>query len=404
MALATQCPHCRTTFRVAQDQLKLRAGLVRCGHCKEIFNGIEHLLPPTGKVQAAPRPVPNAATATAESTAFPQPVPASEADLRHPPVEHDARRGIRHDSAAAASAARGPEAPQPQPEVAQAEQAESPAPQPAPVSATTHEPVAPPEPTPDPLQRMTLVDFTQELPDDLETYPPTAAFSHAEAVAADEPDELEKAIKDLQSKPWRRAKKAARRTKTRRSDKDMLDDEDMGEDEPGFLRHGRRKQRFSRSMRLVFGIGSLLLLLAALLQGTYLFRNQIAASFPQFKLALVRLCDLADCHVDLPAQIASVSIESSELQTLASAKDRFVLNTLLRNYSGSAQEWPYIELTLNDGNEKPLLRRVFKPADYLANPLEVRAGFPAGSERPVKINFALSQVQASGYRVYLFYP
>ncbi|HVL76980.1 MAG TPA: MJ0042-type zinc finger domain-containing protein, partial [Noviherbaspirillum sp.] len=46
MALATQCPHCRTTFRVAHDQLKLRAGLVRCGACKQIFNGIENLRPP----------------------------------------------------------------------------------------------------------------------------------------------------------------------------------------------------------------------------------------------------------------------------------------------------------------------------------------------------------------------
>src|SRR5690606_23671559 len=57
MALATKCPHCQTTFRVAHDQLKLRAGLVRCGHCKEIFNGIEHLLPPEkpgAKTEAAP--------------------------------------------------------------------------------------------------------------------------------------------------------------------------------------------------------------------------------------------------------------------------------------------------------------------------------------------------------------
>ena len=28
MVLATRCPHCRTTFRVVQDQLKLRGGLV----------------------------------------------------------------------------------------------------------------------------------------------------------------------------------------------------------------------------------------------------------------------------------------------------------------------------------------------------------------------------------------
>ena len=46
MALATRCPHCQTTFRVANDQLKLRAGLVRCGSCREVFNGIEHLVRP----------------------------------------------------------------------------------------------------------------------------------------------------------------------------------------------------------------------------------------------------------------------------------------------------------------------------------------------------------------------
>jgi hypothetical protein len=157
-------------------------------------------------------------------------------------------------------------------------------------------------------------------------------------------------------------------------------------------------------MRIIYGAGSALLLIAAVLQGAYAFRNQIAGSFPQTKPVLTQFCVLAGCRIDLPAQIASVSIESSELQTLASAKNKFVLTTLLRNYSGTAQEWPYIELTLNDANEKPLLRRVFKPAEYLPNRNEALSGFPAASERTIKINFALSQIQASGYRVYLFYP
>lgn len=43
MSLATKCPHCRTTFKVAKDQLKLQNGLVRCGICQKIFNGNEQL-------------------------------------------------------------------------------------------------------------------------------------------------------------------------------------------------------------------------------------------------------------------------------------------------------------------------------------------------------------------------
>ena len=39
MALATQCPHCGTTSRVAADQLKLRGGIVRCGACQGVFDG-----------------------------------------------------------------------------------------------------------------------------------------------------------------------------------------------------------------------------------------------------------------------------------------------------------------------------------------------------------------------------
>lgn len=43
MALATRCPACQTTFRVVADQLKLRQGLVRCGQCRHVFNGIEQM-------------------------------------------------------------------------------------------------------------------------------------------------------------------------------------------------------------------------------------------------------------------------------------------------------------------------------------------------------------------------
>ncbi|CAN5135536.1 DUF3426 domain-containing protein [soil metagenome] len=43
MTLATRCPSCGTTFRVVSDQLKLRKGLVKCGRCLTVFNGVEKL-------------------------------------------------------------------------------------------------------------------------------------------------------------------------------------------------------------------------------------------------------------------------------------------------------------------------------------------------------------------------
>ena len=59
MMLITRCPYCQTTFRVVQDQLKIYNGVVRCGACQQIFNGVEQLIeqpaamPPTPE-QAKP--------------------------------------------------------------------------------------------------------------------------------------------------------------------------------------------------------------------------------------------------------------------------------------------------------------------------------------------------------------
>ena len=58
--------------------MKLRAGLVRCGYCKEIFNGIENLLPSEGAAMPA-APATTKAVATPQTPATPV-VPHSEAD------------------------------------------------------------------------------------------------------------------------------------------------------------------------------------------------------------------------------------------------------------------------------------------------------------------------------------
>jgi predicted Zn finger-like uncharacterized protein len=74
MALATKCPHCNTTFRVAHDQLKLRGGIVRCGACNEVFDGNAALLEPVAK----PQPTSLPATPTPTPLPLPEPTPFDE--------------------------------------------------------------------------------------------------------------------------------------------------------------------------------------------------------------------------------------------------------------------------------------------------------------------------------------
>ena len=46
----TRCPGCHTVFRVTPQQLAMREGQVRCGHCKTVFDGIAE------QISLAPQP------------------------------------------------------------------------------------------------------------------------------------------------------------------------------------------------------------------------------------------------------------------------------------------------------------------------------------------------------------
>jgi len=61
--MKTRCPACQTTFRVTPDQLKARAGNVRCGQCQTVFNALDNLLDEVGLAF----PASPASTITADS-------------------------------------------------------------------------------------------------------------------------------------------------------------------------------------------------------------------------------------------------------------------------------------------------------------------------------------------------
>lgn len=371
MALATQCPHCHTTFRVAHDQLKLRAGLVRCGSCKQIFNGIENLLRPeelaAAPPSAVPKPQPAAPAPEPEPTIAPVQAPVSGAQSvaedAYSPVQPAQEPGIEERPASF-----------------------------APTSALERDIPVSAENT-DPLLRMTLVNVDEESHQ-------SADNVGTEAPAPQEPDRLEQTLDDLQQRPWRKEPSLSSDAEV-----DALDQvEAAGYEEPAFVRQARRRQRIGRVLRVFMVVCSLLLLLSLLAQAAYVFRDQIAVRFPQARPALVQACAYLDCQVGLPAQIESVSLESSELQALSASDNTFTLTMLLRNHGATAQAWPHIELTLNDANEKAIARRVFMPRDYLPPQQDFSQGFAPGSEQPIKLFFEFSKLKASGYRVYLFYP
>lgn len=387
MALATQCPHCHTTFRVAHDQLKLRAGLVRCGSCQQIFNGIENLLrlEESAPVSSPPLPISedritspagSSDTATAEP-----PSPAEdqdqEVDFYLPPDESDPPEHPvleQPDTKPEETAAEPTDADEDDKLEAGGEDKEG---------QTQDEDQAPAAPHISTPEDSPLPDAgTQDTADAVVAFPLSPDDS-----AEDAPPQPSR---NVDHDPLGFAQ-------------DDRNDEEDADDEPSFVRQGRRRQRLGRTVRAVMLTCSVLLLLGLLGQAAYVFRDQLAARLPQVKPLLLQACAYLDCQVGLPATIDALTVESSEL-TLGPGSATLVLTVLLRNESTVAQTWPHLELTLNDASEKPLVRRVFAPAEYLPPDISPRLGFPAHSEQPVRLFLELEGTEASGYRVYLFHP
>jgi hypothetical protein len=187
-------------------------------------------------------------------------------------------------------------------------------------------------------------------------------------------------------------------------DADAADDPEHDPEQPAFVLAAQRRQRRARLRRILMMAASVILVFAGLGQGIYLERNRIALAAPALKPLLVAACQPLRCTVGLQRRIDQLSIESNELQAATPDQPALTLSLLLRNRADTALAWPDIELTLNDDDEKALIRRVFAPAEYPPADQAVEAGMAGNTEQPVKLTFTLTQAVASGYRVYLFYP
>jgi len=329
--MITHCPSCHTHFRVHAEQLAARAGQVRCGKCKRVFDALEHLIEENAALRsagsdslhaaqgldaAAVQPAPEAAAATADERAreVQAPVTLETADSTAASPAMDDTAGAVVESPAAAEI--------------EFEQLEAPEPE-------FHTPERfGPEPAISALERA-----------------PTAAASPTSAF------EFGPALKPDSAKPAR---------------------------------------------RWLWLSGALLLLLALLAQVAYHYRSALILLLPEAKPYALALCASLGCDLPLPRRIELLSIEASDLQADTTNPSVMVLSATLKNRAIFSQQHPALELTLTDAQDQPIVRRVLAPQDYLGK--AANAEFSANSEIALKVFIEGSQIKATGYRLYLFYP
>ena len=141
-----------------------------------------------------------------------------------------------------------------------------------------------------------------------------------------------------------------------------------------------------------------------LAQAAYHYRIAITLLFPETKPYAVALCVTVGCELPLPRRIELMSIEASDLQADTTNPNVMVLSATLKNRAIFNQQHPLLELTLTDAQDQPVVRRVLAPQDYLGKAVNTQTGFAANTETAIKVFIEGSQVKATGYRLYLFYP
>ena len=155
--------------------------------------------------------------------------------------------------------------------------------------------------------------------------------------------------------------------------------------------------------RWLWALGSFILLLIAAGQSVYFLRNTIAIYYPNLKPHLLQACQHLNCSIDLPQQIEWIIIDDSDMQEDLEHVGVMHLSSSLFNKAGFVQAYPNVELTLTDTNDVAVLRRIFKPAEYLPPNTDISAGLSAGKEIKVKLAITTQDISVAGYRLYVTY-
>lgn len=366
---ATRCPHCHTPFRVTQAQLEQRGGKVRCGVCRETFDGIDQLFDFGGKFAALAVAMP----ATAAAPAAPTAKSAGQA-----PATNPAERMALLDLGPSADPAGAP-----------------------PASAMQAE-----------LDALSLAIADLQAKPWSETPPPALA---ATELQAHEPDE-DRARDDDDDNA-----RQADHDDLRFADRDHFPQaiEEEHEREPTFVQSARRRSRGRRLWKILLWIAIPLLTLALAAQLVYYFRSEIAARSPQAARQLRALCAELGCTVRLPMRLDQLSLAASQLDaspmsppttdadgslsaSTAANATRLTLVALLRNQGDTVQAWPSIDLQLKGADGKVFVRKAFLPAQYLRAE-EIPTGMRAHSETEIRIPFELAGEAPAGFELTLFY-
>jgi predicted Zn finger-like uncharacterized protein len=182
---------------------------------------------------------------------------------------------------------------------------------------------------------------------------------------------------------------------------------------PGFVKQAQREQRWrSPWMRLGLGLASLVLLVSLAVQFALHGKDRIATQWPHTKPWLVKLCQHAGCQIMPYKHIEAIAIDASSFNRinknnaqLEATTQSYLLAVTLKNTGTLPVALPHVELSLQDQQDQPILRRVLSPADLGSSLIALAPAQDMAGRLTLQIDtLQLAGSRIQGYRVFAFYP
>nr|WKF57338.1 hypothetical protein HUO10_001817 [Paraburkholderia busanensis] len=455
MLLATRCPFCETVFRLQPAQLALRRGLVRCGHCHEVFDASSSLFDvPEGGDFSTAKPVEAAAAiealsgVRAQSPDFsaeawdpwaPAPDAAIDNRLLHnadnvplaPAAAHAGVAVTPHHASEAGSAAATTGTPlsDEHPHDQDHENESALADAPLEPFAYRSEPAAEEAPrvwhkterSADPSFDEPVLPESASLhgmPDNEPRFGATAFGAEAElgAAAGAQAYATEDATTSRHSYSASAGANATSAHATADDPTAFSPASVASSGEPFSVQPVNdgvdpfpvvRETRPAEPRRLGWLIGgvvvAVLLVLALLAQLAWWQRETVLVYFPSTQTLYAKACAKLGCIVTPPHDIDGLQVEPSDLRQI-DGPHKLELKMPLRNRFNVALAYPAIELTLLDDQNNVAVRRVLWPQDYVPPGTAIAAGLPARTTQTMIVHLDTGNAVASNFRVQIFYP
>jgi predicted Zn finger-like uncharacterized protein len=158
----------------------------------------------------------------------------------------------------------------------------------------------------------------------------------------------------------------------------------------------------SRRSGVVWAFGALVMLFGLAAQFAYLYRSELAVAVPETRPYLNAWCKHLRCTVALPQRPQQISIEASDMQAADVANPGLVILTAtLRNQATVTLGYPALDVVLTNTREHTVARRIFLPAEYLADSRDWRAGMAPSAEITIRLNIDSGDLGAAGFRLEL---